>query len=256
MKKIISPFFSFFIFSFCFGQTKFIHVFVALCDNESQGIVPVPKKIGNGNDPDNNLYWGCEFGMRTYFKNSTDWGFISSSKNISSILMERCIFKHKTKDVILVADAYRGKNMRECLNDYFLAISGNDTNTIKIFTTELNKTFLPASADLVCFVGHDGLMDVQFLSYPIQKGNKKVDSMIFCCYSKEFFSNAIKSAGANPLLWTTGLMSPEAYSIKAAIDGWMLNETGQQIRERAAQAYNSYQHCGIKGARGLFTSGW
>ena len=38
------------------AETKIIHVFVALCDNDSQGIVPVPKKIGNGNDPDNNLY--------------------------------------------------------------------------------------------------------------------------------------------------------------------------------------------------------
>ena len=37
---------------------KSIHVFVALCDNQSQGIVPVPKQLGNGNDPGNNLYWG------------------------------------------------------------------------------------------------------------------------------------------------------------------------------------------------------
>ena len=80
--------------------------------------------------------------------------------------------------------------------------------------------------------------------------------MIFCCYSKEYFTDAVRSAGANPLLWTTGLMSPEAYSLKAALDGWLLNETGQQIRERAAQAYDKYQKCGIKGARGLFTTGW
>jgi hypothetical protein len=49
------------------AETKIIHVFVALCDNDSQGIVPVPKKIGNGNDPDNNLYWGCGYGVRTFF---------------------------------------------------------------------------------------------------------------------------------------------------------------------------------------------
>ncbi|EDY21883.1 hypothetical protein CfE428DRAFT_0008 [Chthoniobacter flavus Ellin428] len=35
-----------------------IHVFVALADNATQGIVPVPAKIGNGDDAEHNLYWG------------------------------------------------------------------------------------------------------------------------------------------------------------------------------------------------------
>ena len=55
------------------GPTKTIHVFVALCDNDNQGIVPVPKKLGNGNDPGNNLYWGALYGIRTYLKKSKDW---------------------------------------------------------------------------------------------------------------------------------------------------------------------------------------
>ena len=34
-----------------------ISVIVSLVDNASQGIVPVPAKIGNGDDPHGNLYW-------------------------------------------------------------------------------------------------------------------------------------------------------------------------------------------------------
>ena len=41
------------------NAARVVHVFVALCDNEHQGIVPVPARIGNGEDPDNNLYWGA-----------------------------------------------------------------------------------------------------------------------------------------------------------------------------------------------------
>lgn len=37
---------------------RIIHVFVALADNVNQGIVPVPAKLGNGEDPVHNLYWG------------------------------------------------------------------------------------------------------------------------------------------------------------------------------------------------------
>ncbi|RZL42005.1 MAG: hypothetical protein EOP00_23985, partial [Pedobacter sp.] len=55
------------------ANTKTIHVFVALCDNKYQGIVPVPKAIGNGQDPANNLYWGCAYGIKGYFKKSKEW---------------------------------------------------------------------------------------------------------------------------------------------------------------------------------------
>jgi hypothetical protein len=57
------------------GQTKprVVHVFVALADNEHQGIVPVPAFLGNGDDPGRNLYWGAAFGVRTFFKNAPEW---------------------------------------------------------------------------------------------------------------------------------------------------------------------------------------
>ena len=86
--------------------------------------------------------------------------------------------------------------------------------------------------------------------------NKTKDLIILACYSKEYFSTEIKKAKANPILWTTHLMAPEAYTLKSAIDGWIKNETGSAIDERAAQAYNKYQKCGIRGARNLFTTGF
>src|SRR5438046_399170 len=64
-----------------------IHIFVALCDNKYQGIVPVPAKIGNGADPNNNLYWGCGFGIQTYFQNSKEWKLVKKQK-LDSIRLE------------------------------------------------------------------------------------------------------------------------------------------------------------------------
>lgn len=86
--------------------------------------------------------------------------------------------------------------------------------------------------------------------------DKKTDVIILACYSKHFFSPKIQNAQANPVLWTTHLMAPEAYTLKSAIDGWILNESGAEIKERAAQTYNKYQKCGINGARNLFTTGF
>jgi hypothetical protein len=36
----------------------------------------------------------------------------------------------------------------------------------------------------------------------------------------------------------------------------MKKEIDEQVRLGAADAYNKYQHCGLKAARGLFATGW
>jgi hypothetical protein len=82
------------------------------------------------------------------------------------------------------------------------------------------------------------------------------DAVVLACASKQYFSDAMREAGANPLLWTTNLMAPEAYVLGAAVDGWLAGETGERVRDRAARAYHSYQNCGLRAARGLFASGW
>lgn len=66
----------------------------------------------------------------------------------------------------------------------------------------------------------------------------------------------LKKTGANPLVWTTHLMCPEAYTLLATTNGWIKKETGAVIKESVAQAYNKYHNCGIKGARNLFATGW
>ncbi|HEY6389433.1 MAG TPA: hypothetical protein VIX91_27435 [Candidatus Acidoferrum sp.] len=51
----------------------------------------------------------------------------------------------------------------------------------------------------------------------------------------------MRASEATPLLWTNGLMAPEAYTLKAALDGWILQESKEEIRKRAAAAYAKYQ---------------
>jgi hypothetical protein len=235
---------------------QIIHVYVALCDNDSQGIVPVSKRMGNGNDPNNNLYWGNGYGVRTFFNASEDWRLLETVKNPSVHILERCIWKHRRYNCIMVADAWQGARIKPCTIDFLKGASGNLNDTIT--TTDNGKSIqIPVvDADMVCYVGHDGLMDFSVDNPPAQKNGAKKDVIILACASKLYFKDVIRTAGANPVLWTTNLMGPEAYTLKAAIDGWLLNESGAQIVERAAQAYNQYVKCGIKGARGLFTTGF
>lgn len=60
------------------AENKEIRVFIALCDNKSQGIIPVSPKIGDGDDPDSNLYWGCDEGFGSVFRHSKNWQVMES----------------------------------------------------------------------------------------------------------------------------------------------------------------------------------
>jgi len=232
---------------------KLIHVLVALCDNEHQGIVPVPARIGDGDDPANNLYWGARFGVKTFFKGANDWKLIAETQNPRAGILERLVFKHQTRNVHLIADAYRGREIKRCVSDFFEFSAGRGGETIKANSVELHAG---GGADLVAYVGHDGLMDFSLDSRPQKADDRQRDAIMLACLSKRYFAEPLRRTGASPLLWTTGLMAPEAYVLKAAIDGWAMNEDGEGIRRRAATAYNQYQRCGMNAALRLFSTGW
>ncbi|MFH2141348.1 MAG: hypothetical protein ABIJ97_02915 [Bacteroidota bacterium] len=232
--------------------TSTIHILVALCDNNFQGIVPVPEKIGNGKDPNNNLYWGCGYGIRTFFKNSKEWKLLKA-QNLNSLVLERLIFKHVSKDYYLVADAYDGEYIKQCTEDFFYSCSGQCKDTIHINNTILG---IYGNSRLVSYIGHDGLMDFQLYDSFENADGKQRDCIILACISKSYFAPHLKVTKANPLVWTTGLMCPEAYTLHDALSGFVNNESHEEIRTRAASAYSKYQKCSLNAAKNLLVTGW
>ncbi len=233
--------------------TKTIHIFVALCDNKYQGIVPVPAGIGNGQDPNTNLYWGCGFGIRTYFKKSSEWKFLKIEKPGGTIL-ERVVFKHSTKpNQYIVADAYDGQHIKQCTQDFLNSSAGNRKDAVTIDNKIIG---IGGNAQLLSYIGHDGLMDFELDESFKNTDGKKRDIIILACYSKMFFGPHLEDANVNPLVWTSHLMAPEAYTVHDAITGYLAGETNEQVRSRAAKAYHKHQKCGEKAARKLLITGW
>jgi hypothetical protein len=234
-----------------------VHVFVALADNQQQGIVPVPAKLGNGEDAERNLYWGSAYGVKTFFTRSADWTRIRCGDKPEVEILERCVFKYRAADVYLVADAYRGVEIKQAILDFLDSAAGDGVGTISLATGagEL-KVPIRGGANLVAYVGHDGLMDFQLSQFPHSKNDVHRDVVVLACASKQFFGGPVRASGAYPLVWTTGLMAPEAYTLKSALDGWIAGESTEEVRERAAGAYDKYQKCGIRAAQRLLVSGW
>jgi hypothetical protein len=242
------------------NSVQVIHVFVALCDNVNQGIVPVAPSLGNGDDAQRNLYWGAAFGVKTFFDKSKDWQPVainSSSGKSSSVVLDRVAYKHRKANAFLIAEAYRGSYIRQAIEDFFAAAAGRPGESLIISADgKQSELHLGGSANLIAYAGHDGLMDFQLTSVPKKNDDEQREAVILACASKSYFADALRRTGAKPLLWTTNLMAPEAYILSAAIDGWLNHQTDEEIRMLAAKAYDQYQHCGTKSANALFATGW
>lgn len=75
------------------GRPITVHVVVALCDNEHQGIVPVPAHLGDGQNPSSNLYWGALYGVRTHLSRAAGWKRVPSGAPADARVLERIVLK-------------------------------------------------------------------------------------------------------------------------------------------------------------------
>lgn len=83
---------------------------------------------------------------------------------------------------------------------------------------------------------------------------KPRDALVLARKSKSYFQPHLSQLRSKSVLLTTGFMAPEAYTLEAAVAGWLAREPAEKTRERAAGAYDKYQKCGLNAARRLFYS--
>jgi len=216
-----------------------IYVIVSLVDNVSQGIVPVPAKIGNGNDPHHNLYWGAAYGVKTFLSKAEGWHKLGCEKNISDTILERCQFAWKD-NLTVTADAYRGSRIDEAMLD-FMQLAATPPKATK--------------HEMVVFIGHDGLMDAQnqpiIERFPKHAGHDK-QSVVLACMSEEYFAVHLLAAGSKPVVTTFSFMAPEAYVLEAVARGFANQASEAELRSSAGIAYAKYQRISAKAGKTVF----
>jgi hypothetical protein len=237
------------------GKTLIAHVIVALCDNEYQGIVPVPKAIGNGDDPQNNLYWGAGYGVKTFFRRSPNWKTISLAASDNPKVLDQAVFKReiirngKKVTAYVFAEAWRGREIAAATEKFLKITQGTHSQTITADRAEIS---VGRDAHVIAYVGHNGLMDF----YPPELHKNSDDKLargaiILACKSHEYFKNLIDSP-TSLLLTTRSFMAPEAYSLEAAITSWFENSDNKKVVADASKAYAKYQKISEKSARTVF----
>ncbi len=238
------------------GEFLTVHVFVPLCDNEHQGIVPTSPSIGNGMDAKRNLYWGTSKGMKRFFKELPDWKMIHTQTKPVDNVLDRAVFTKKYNSgvkVRLIMDAYRGDRMKVCLEDYFKALAGITMDSIN---TENGKIPAYGNSDLIIFNGHNGLMDEDPKSFDNVDSRPK-DAVAIACISQRYFKPYWEKSGSYPLVMTTGLMYPGAFCTEFIINEWALLKDAETCRTAAGKGYYKYKpKSGPNGSNNLFSTGW
>jgi hypothetical protein len=243
------------------GNPIVAHVIVALCDNKYQGIVPVPKAIGNGQDPASNLYWGAGCGLRSFFTRQAGWELIRKEDAPATGVLERIVLRKNIQrermdaSVYLVAEAWDGKEIKAATVRFLSMAVGERAESLNL---QWKGSTIPlqtaGAAHLVAYIGHDGLMDFTLPAAPVRNSNAPPrNSVILACASKAYFHDFLAQGGSHPLLLTTNLMAPEAYTLDAAVTTWAEGASSVKVREAAAAAYAKYQKISQRAARGLFT---
>lgn len=174
------------------GKPLVAHVFVPLCDNEHQGIVPVNASLGDGMNLNTNLYWGARYGVRSYFKSLPAWKLVETRANPFPDVLERLVFKRTFPNgptVYLIADAWRGDRMEACVSGFFAALAGARTDSAYL------QYGIP---DLVAFNGHNGMMDNLDLGLETDRDTLCKDAVVIACASHTWFRERLNFAGAIP----------------------------------------------------------
>ncbi|MBQ3526140.1 MAG: hypothetical protein Q4A24_09795 [Akkermansia sp.] len=230
----------------CFGEDKValpvgpgkqVAVFVALCDNVHQGIAPVPPRIGNGEDAAHNLYWGCSDALPKVMRASRDWGrpqYYSDYAKQHPAVIDTVVCSRADATATVYAYAYRGDSIAACMRDFEAALASGQY-------------------DLVAFIGHNGLMDVDLPELSPARGN--TDAVVLCCMSDEYFSDRIRRLGGRPVLMTRQNMYPAGKVLTELLSVWLKTPADTSaLHAAAARAYAQNQGISFKAASGVFVS--
>jgi len=110
-------------------------------------------------------------------------------------VLERCVFRHRTKNVLLIADAYQGSQIRQAIVDFLKAAArepirnGRESENATLHRSR--PIALPERSDLVVYVGHEGLMDFSLPAMPQteRRDAPAREAIVLACVSTVFLAS-------------------------------------------------------------------
>jgi hypothetical protein len=252
------------------GRPLVATIFVALCDNDTQGIVKVKnRRICLGDDPDHNLYWATAGGLAAVLR-SAGWQRVSIDYFAQGDLAVKAIWRKRLApggalrarailsrfDAYIVGLGYRGSEIRKAMTDYLQAVNRDDERLESAADVRLSAG---GASQLVGYIGHDYFYDVvdprPLLS--LRAGNSLLHKGTFAlsCTGHRLIRPAIRRSNAHILMLNRSLGFPGAWTAEAIVTAIADGQDARAIHRYAATAFARGQRIPLPSALGAFAYG-
>lgn len=203
-----------------------VRVYVALCDNDSQGIVKVKNPaICDGDQPDRNIYWGTRGGLAGFMR-SASFRLKSRELPAAGPIAARAVWHKRIAgtEVEVEGIAYRGRDIRAAMLEFVRAAHRAE-----------------AGPHVVAYVGHNYFLDTSdvrvFEEARLALGTTPVGVLALSCLGDRDIRPYVTRSRSAILLLNTNLTYPGAWSIGGLIDGLVRRMSPRALRDSAARAF-------------------
>ena len=249
------------------GRPLVVEVHVPLCDNTI--IRCGNAKLGDGDNPDTNLYWATTPGFGEWFaRKGGGWKRMvrqrageTADRDVLAVLVYRRKISAPAAwrkrgaparfEVDLVIHGWRGTAIDRALAAYASDVSGTGARTVTLD----DGTTLDAggAAQIVAWVGHNRLMDLESFAWPTPGATAK-GTIAIACHTAAYMEEAVPAATRVPLLMTRDFLFANAAPLEAAVLAFASGGSYAAIRRDAASAYATVQGSTVAHVAGAFTN--
>ncbi|MFH2010709.1 MAG: hypothetical protein ABI333_29175 [bacterium] len=247
------------------GKPLVVTVYVALCDNRA--IACGSKRLGNGDRPRTNLYWGGAAGLRAYFDHRRGYKRVFLDQGDSKVVLERVVYRRRVRppsprwlklgvrkafEIYLVGYAIRGTKIGKAAEALVRGVAQGSGTTLKL--PDGTVLAVGGRSHVIGYAGHNHFMDVVGrFKWPRVVRKKPVGYFMLACQSAQYLAPKLTHPKTHALLLTKVFMYPGAFTIDGLIRGLALAEPQRKVFRRGCAYYAKYQRRRPALVRRIFT---
>jgi hypothetical protein len=252
------------------GRPLVATIYVALCDNDAQGIVKVKsRRICRGDDPDRNLYWAAAGGLAATLR-AAGWQRVSVAYFDDGDLAVKAVWRKRLVpggqlrtrgaaaglDAYVIGLGYRGTRIRAAMTDYLQAVNRDDE---RVELADGVRLRAGGMSHVVGYIGHDYFYDVDdpqpLLALRLGDSVLHKGTFALACTGHRLIRPAIRRANAHILILNRTLGFPGAWTGEAIVAALAAGKGAGAIHRAAAAAFAAGQGVALGTALGSFAYG-
>lgn len=219
------------------GEPLRVRVYVALCDNDSQGIAPVKNRaICNGDDPARNIYWGTGGGLHG-FARKAGYQVATRESFIGGDIAERVTWHKRFSPGV----ALRQRGVRDPLRVELTGIAYRGARIAVAMHDFVRAVHEDRAPHLVGYIGHDYILDIDSTASLRALARNEIAPakgvFALSCFGHRYIRPLITRSDASILALNKHLTYPGAWTVGGMIEAIAEGADASGIVKLAAERF-------------------